>query len=150
MPRRSFEVPPPRPETDKLTIRIPPVRKVRIPAVLRELATRRKAGPMGGRKRPEESPFAYNRGASSAEARDIMTESGEVSPEEKQERFSVILQEFHDWSLNEHAAIFDGFNLHDKSERLKALLRQELQDPENQASIAVLTPWLRELEALDL
>ncbi|KKU73427.1 MAG: hypothetical protein UX98_C0007G0003 [Parcubacteria group bacterium GW2011_GWA2_47_26] len=150
MPRRSYDVPPPKPIDAERVIRVPAIKRVRIPTELRALAVHRKAGPMGGRKKPEESPFAYNRGATAAEARGILSELEEVSPEEKQERFSAILQEFNDWSLNEHAALFEGVNLHEKSERLKALIRQELADPENKSSSNVLESWLRELEALDL
>lgn len=150
MPRRSYDVPPPKSRDAERVIRVPAIKKVRIPPELRALATHRKAGPMGRRGKPEESPFAYDRGATAAEARGILSELEEVSPEEKQERFLAILQEFSDWSLNEHAGSFEGINIHEKSERLKALIRQELEDSESKPSSNVLESWLRELKMLDL
>lgn len=90
MPKKSYKVNPP--HENKNIIKLPKLKKMRLPLELRRAAFSRKAGPMGGRKRPEADPFAYCRGEAEAETREILAEqSGSFGEKEKGEKPEEVL-----------------------------------------------------------
>jgi len=116
-----------------------PESKVRIPKALREAAWAGKAGPMSGRKRPEEGQDFLS-----------VIEAEELTPELKQERLLFLVEDFNLWSRNEYADAFVGLSVHGKSEKMQELIEHELANPDNEASRSALEAWQRELEELGL
>lgn len=136
--QRSHDVPPPKDRSGKIIIKLPES-KVRIPKALREAAWAGKAGPMSGRKRPEEDPDFLN-----------VVEAEEMTPELKQERLLFLVEDFNLWSRNEYLEEFVGLSVHNKSEKMQELIRHELENPDNEASRSALEAWQKELEELGL
>lgn len=145
MPRQKYyEVPPP-PKNPNI-IKIDRV-KPRIPKDLHEMATLRKAGLMGGgKKTPNPSPFVYDRGATEAETREIISGSDEMTVEEKQERILQMVEEFNQWSQREYnGRLVAARSVREKALLLRNLIGIEIGNCLKEQGGDALRGWLKEL-----
>lgn len=143
MPKKFYEVPPSKPDKDKIVIKLPKITKIQTPKELWERARHRKAGPMeGGRTKPKEGPLKIEEEAAANEE--------ETLPKQKEERILKMIEEFNQWSRNEYLLFFEGLDLHSKSEKLKEFIKKEIKDPGNKESFELLELWLKAIEQLKL